>query len=148
MEITKRQHAEGLEIAIAGRLDAYWADHLGAAIEDSLKAGAHHLRVDMANVSYMSSAGIRVLLRFHKQVQQLSGSFVVINPYPAVHGVLQMVGLEALLTGAAAPAPASAASQRLISGEIQFEVVGPTPAVARECRMIGDPAGLLSSAEN
>src|SRR5688500_3851742 len=40
MEIIRREGADGLELAVAGRLDAYWADHLTAALEEAINAGA------------------------------------------------------------------------------------------------------------
>ena len=93
MEITKKSLAGTVELRVGGRLDAHWADHLTRAIDEILHSGAHHLRVDMSGVSYMSSAGVRVLLRFRKQAQQLSGSFVVVQPSVAVRTVLEMAGL-------------------------------------------------------
>jgi len=146
VDVTKRQLAEALEIQVTGRLDAYWADHLGAAIEESLHAGSHHLRVDMANVSYMSSAGIRVLVRFHKQVQRLSGSLVVVNPSAAVRDVLRMVGLELLLAVAAPEAPAAPVARKLTYGAIELEVGAAATPAAAVCRLVGDPTVLQASA--
>ena len=57
----------------------------------------------MAGVVYMSSAGIRVLLRVRKQLQALGGSFAVVNPSAAVRGVLEMVGLQVLFAEPEAP---------------------------------------------
>ena len=108
MEITKRDVAGAVELEVSGRLDAYWADHLGAAIEDSVQAGGHRLRLDMAGVVYMSSVGIRVLLRVRKQLQALGGSFAVVNPSAAVRGVLEMVGLQVLFAEPEARARARA----------------------------------------
>lgn len=146
MQIEKRQTAEALELIVEGRLDAYWADHLGAAIEDGLRAGGHRLRVDLAGVAYMSSAGIRILLRFRKQVQGLGGSFVVVNPSEAVRSVLEMVGLAALLAEAT-PADASSASptREFTCGEVTFDVLGPSPAAAVRLRLVGNPNALADT---
>jgi anti-anti-sigma factor len=142
VEITKRDVAGAIELAVSGRLDAYWADHLGAAIDDSVQAGGHRLRLDMAGVVYMSSAGIRVLLRVRKQLQALGGSFAVINPSAAVRGVLEMVGLQVLYAEPEAPPTPTPAASRFVSGEVELDIVAQGRGTAGECRLIGDPRHL------
>ena len=73
MEIVRRPQAEGLELVVEGRLDGYWAQHLSAAIDDVLREGIHQVRLNLAAVSYISSAGIRVLLGTHQQFTALGG---------------------------------------------------------------------------
>ena len=67
-----------------------------------MRDGADHIRLNMAEVSYMSSVGIRVLLKFYKQLQRINGSFAVSNPSEAVKTVLELAGLQALLAAEAA----------------------------------------------
>jgi anti-anti-sigma factor len=142
VEITKRDVAGAVELAVSGRLDAYWADHLAAAIEDSVQAGGHRLRLDMADVAYMSSAGIRVLLRVRKQLQALGGTFTVVNPSAAVRSVLEMVGLQVLFGEPEAPPAAVPAASRFVSGEVELDVLTRGRGTGRECRLIGDPTHL------
>src|SRR3990172_4544044 len=89
-------------MTVSGRLDAAWADHLARALEEAVRGGAHRIRLDMAGVSYVSSVGLRVLLRVFKQLQRIQGSFAVVNPSDAVKGVLELAGLGALLASGAA----------------------------------------------
>ena len=142
MEITRREVAGAHELAVSGRLDAYWADHLQAAIEESLQAGRHRLRLDMAGVAYMSSAGIRVLLRVRKQVQALGGSFAVVHPSAAVRSVLEMVGLKMLFAEPEAPPTPAPAASKFVSGGVELEVVAQGSGASGECRLVGDPAHL------
>jgi anti-anti-sigma factor len=145
MEITKRSLAGTVELHVNGRLDAHWADHLTRAIEEILQGGAHHLRVDMSDVSYMSSAGVRVLLRFRKQAQQLSGSFVVVQPSAAVRTVLEMAGLVVLF-GEEAPRAAAPPESRQFDVEgIRFECFDLEKGAGLQCRMVGDPLKLQSA---
>jgi anti-anti-sigma factor len=142
VEITKKSLAESVELRVDGRLDAHWADHLTRAIEEILRGGAHHLRVDMSGVSYMSSAGVRVLLRFRKQAQQLSGSFVVVQPSVAVRTVLEMAGLVVLF-GEGAPRAAVPPESRQFEVEgIRFESFDLEKGAALQCRALGDPLKL------
>src|SRR5262249_41560979 len=68
MEITKRQSGDYAEMKVAGRLDGYWSDHLAAALEETVRGGTHSIRLDLGAVDYISSLGISVLLRFHKEL--------------------------------------------------------------------------------
>src|SRR3954451_4936093 len=98
MEIKIEQSGEIREVSVNGRLDGYWADHLISSLEEVVRGGAHHIRLNMAEVVYISSAGIRVLLIFYKQLSAIQGSFSVSNPSEHVRKVLEMAGLKVLLT--------------------------------------------------
>src|SRR5512143_1892990 len=100
MEITKQQAADALEVSVTGRLDAYWADHLTKALDEAIREGADRIQLNMAEVSFVSSVGIRVLLKFYKQLQRIQGSFVVSKPSEAVKTVLELAGLDVLLVPA------------------------------------------------
>ena len=103
MEITKKQIGEALEIRITGRLDAYWSDHLTNCLSDAIREGARQISLNMSEVAYMSSAGIRVLLQFYKQLKGIQGSFVVSNPSEPVKMVLELAGFGDLLISETAP---------------------------------------------
>jgi anti-anti-sigma factor len=143
MEIVTRQKEDALELVIAGRLDAYWADHLSAALEEALRGGADRIRLDMAAVSFMSSVGIRVLLRFYKQLRGIQGTFAVSSPSEAVKTVLELAGLEALLIAAvptAARVTQSDAGRVFERDNAIFEVVAEAAGETLRCTAIGDPA--------
>jgi anti-anti-sigma factor len=146
MEIRKQRVGDVLELEIEGRLDGYWADHLAQSFEDAIRDGARSLRVNLSRVSYLSSAGIRVLVRAHKQLSVIQGSFSVSAPSEAVRSLLQLTGLMDLLIPAVAPglkAPPSGA--RILEKEnIRFEVTSLNPEARLSCQVIGDPAKLLS----
>ena len=72
--------ADGARLTLNGRLDANWSDHLGAAVAAAVQAGAHRLLLDMEKVTYISTAGIRVLMRFYKQLAAIGGRLRVVNP--------------------------------------------------------------------
>ena len=145
MEITTKSLAGTVELRVNGRLDAHWADHLTRAIEEILHGGGHHLRVDMSGVSYMSSAGVRVLLRFRKQAQQLSGSFVVVQPSVAVRTVLEMAGLVVLFGEEVPRAAAPPESTQFEVDGIRFESFDLEKRAGLQCRMLGDPLKLQST---
>ena len=97
MEIRKQRIGDVLELEIQGRLDGYWADHLSQSLDDVVREGTRNLRLNLSEISYLSSAGIRVLVRAHKQLSAIQGSFSVSEPSEAVRSILQLTGLMDLL---------------------------------------------------
>src|SRR5262245_54055671 len=139
MEIAREQSGGATSLRVQGRLDAYWADHLAQALEDTIRRGDARIALELSGVAYISSAGIRVLVRFHRQLEQLGGSLHVTNPSQAVREVLGMVGLlEALLReGAAARAPVPGGEAGFAAGTARFEVTELDPGAALTCEVIG-----------
>src|SRR5438132_9870166 len=147
MEITKRQVGEFTELIVKGRLDGYWADHLTKALEDVIRGGVDHIRLNMAEVAYISSIGIRVLVQFYKQPHAIPGAFVVWNPSEPVKRVLDMARLGDLLMPPAAPdAPAAApeAGRPMDRKTAAFEIFECAPEAKLKCTLRGDP-GLLAT---
>lgn len=140
MEIVLRREGEVLVLALAGRLDARWSDHVGESLETALREGRHHLRLDLARVDYISSAGIRVLIRYAQQLRQIGGSFGLLQPAPPVVEVLEMSGVLALLEVTAPVQREPAASVELESG--RFELHPLTRGARLRCQVVGEPSAL------
>src|SRR5260221_9690885 len=107
MEIIRQPRDGRLELQLKGRLDANWADHVGSAIEAAIRAGQHQIDLDLAQVDYLSSAGIRVLVKYFKQLKTARGALRVVRTTQAVLSVLQLSGIAAMLVTAAETAPPS-----------------------------------------
>lgn len=97
MEIVKKPRGEALELVLSGRLDAYWSDHLAGSIEESIRLGKHHIQLNLAGVPYLSSAGIRVLLRYFKQLRDIKGSLAVVSPSENAYAILELAGVAATM---------------------------------------------------
>ena len=97
MQITKVQRGDIVELHITGRLDGYWAEHLSTGLADVVREGGHQIRVNLSDVSFLSSAGIRVLVQCFKQLRAIDGSLAVWHPSQQVSEVLKLAGLDTLL---------------------------------------------------
>lgn len=144
MEITSQPQGDFIEVRAKGRLDAYWADHVSGTLEEIVRQGNHRIRVNLSEVAYISSIGIRVLVQFYKKLSAIQGVFVVSDPSPAVSKVLEMVGLqEMLMPAAAAAVPFAAPEQvsRTLEREgasfVIFDV--PDARAPMACDTLGDP---------
>ena len=143
MEIDERQSGNSLELAIRGRLDSYWADHLAARLSEVIQKGHHHLRLNLSATSYLSSAGIGILVQFYRQLHGIGGSLLIVEPSAPVEKVLAISGLsQLLLTPAAERGRAGDAQDRVKKVEIQgirHEVYDQAPGETLKFRMVGDP---------
>src|SRR5215471_11606597 len=107
MDITRTVTGEIAQLGLTGRLDAYWSDHLNTTLADVVREGHHHIRLDCSGVTFLSSAGIGVLMTFHKELAGINGTFRIVNPAASVATVLRLSKLSELLVEGAAEAPSS-----------------------------------------
>jgi len=84
-------------ITAKGRIDANNADSLLFKLENALKDGHKTIILNMSNVEYLSSIGIRVILKIFKQAAEAGGTFNVERPSEIVKNVLGMVALKEML---------------------------------------------------
>lgn len=96
MNINKTQDGTTLTIALVGRLDTTTAPSLEAELKSSLN-GIETLIIDLAELEYISSAGLRVLLSSQK-VMARQGSMVVKNVGESVMEVFDITGFTDILT--------------------------------------------------
>jgi anti-anti-sigma factor len=143
MDITRHSTGGRLHLTVAGRIDGYWADHLNTTVSDAVRQGHRRIRVDCSKVTFLSSAGIGVLVQCHKQLTAISGAFHVTNPSTAVMTLLEMTRLTDILVDRAVSdeAPAETGGQRrtivrdgLVARVHDFDHDAPV-----QCRVIGDP---------
>ena len=73
MEIHTQQTNNILVVALEGELDAYWAEEAERELWACLEQGHYRLVLDLDGLTYLSSAGLRVLLRFHQRITSLGG---------------------------------------------------------------------------
>lgn len=95
MTIEIKKNAEETIIEIVGRLDTTTAPALDKAINEDM-GDTKNLVLDIKNLEYISSAGLRVLLSAQKKMQKI-GSMKVINVCEEVMEVFEMTGFADIL---------------------------------------------------
>ena len=95
MTIEIKKNADVTTIEIAGRLDTTTAPKLDKTINEDIK-DVINLVLDIKNVAYISSAGLRVLLSAQKKMQKV-GTMKVVNVCPEVMEVFEMTGFADIL---------------------------------------------------
>lgn len=144
MEIVTQQLGEVLEVKVRGRLDNYWTEHLRRNLDEVIREGAHGIRLNLSELSFLSSAGVGLLVRFHKQLKGIGGSFLVTHPSERVKLVLDLCKLSPVLlfaeaSAVVAPAVHKAEVRCFSTPCASFEVMQLAPEKPLICQHIGDP---------
>ena len=95
MTITTEKKGKATILHIEGRLDTVTSPELEEAI-NALPADTTELILDMKEVTYVSSAGLRVLLGSHKKMSKLGGMKLT-DVCETVMDVLEMTGFADIL---------------------------------------------------
>lgn len=101
MEISLQEQDGFQIISVEGRLDASTAPLLQSRFEDALTPGNNSFVVDLRDVDYVSSGGLRVLLVMTKKVRAQGGGIVLAQLHPFVEDLLMMSGFHTLIPAAA-----------------------------------------------
>ena len=95
MTIEIKVNGDTTTLAVAGRLDTTTAPTLDKTINEEIQT-PKHLILDIKDVSYISSAGLRVLLGAQKKMQKI-GTMKVVNVCAEVMDVFEMTGFADIL---------------------------------------------------
>ncbi len=144
MEIAMTTAGDAATVRVSGRLDARNADILSRELDECVRGGQRVLRMNLHDVEYISSAGIRVLIKFAKMLQSQGGWLEVQDPSIAVATVLEMTGTMPLFAprkepSAAAASAGGAAGCRQIGG-LRCTVVASAAGASMRGRTLGNPA--------
>jgi stage II sporulation protein AA (anti-sigma F factor antagonist) len=98
MEIAT-EHLESIVLVrIKGRCYSSDADVVEDGLATVLGGGAPHLAVDMTELDYISSAGLRVLLKLAKQIQSGKGKVVLFGLRPNVREVFSISAFDRIFS--------------------------------------------------
>ena len=96
LNIQKILEGSVLTITLVGRLDVETTDQLTAEI-DAIPAEVTELKVDMQELEYVSSAGLRTLLLLAKAMADRGGAFSCINVPKLIQETFEMTKLSKMM---------------------------------------------------
>lgn len=96
MTIEKKLNGTELNVKIIGRLDTTTAPQLEDELNEIL-SGITKLVLDFAALDYLSSAGLRVILKAQKTMNK-QGEMVVRNANETIQEIFEITGFADLLT--------------------------------------------------
>lgn len=153
MEITTENDGDLIELHLQGVLDNNWSGQLSQAVDDAIRQGTHRLLIDLSGVTYLSSAGVGVLIHAQKRLQSIQGFFGVSQFSPQCREVLKLSGLLKLLEcDAVKVRNTSAAAMRTTQPEFflrsengfNFEVYDVAAGAKLRCQAWGRPERLAA----
>ncbi len=92
LSINTHVENEGTVVGVTGEVDAASADALRNAILEVIDGGAPRVVVEMRDVSFMDSSGLRVLIAGYKAAESAGGALTVRDPSDVVVRLLDITG--------------------------------------------------------
>ena len=96
MDISTQDYDKVSVMAVAGRVDSATAPELETELKKLVEAEKTQIVLDLKDVEYMSSAGLRAMVSTLKAVKRVNGDLRLANPSPRVEEVLRLAGLTSI----------------------------------------------------
>ena len=96
MSIEKKINGEAVTLIVSGRLDTQTAPEIEKEL-DAVLTGLKELTFDMTNLEYVSSAGLRVILKAQKAMN-MQGSMKLTGVNDSIMEVFDITGFLDILT--------------------------------------------------
>ena len=97
LEIQEERSPGAVKFTLKGRVNAASADPFLFRLETAISDGHINILVNMSRIEYLSSIGIRVILKIYKKAAETGGTFKIERPSENVRNVLGMVALKDML---------------------------------------------------
>ena len=96
MNIEKNQNGSELVVKVIGRVDTVTAPELESQVKELLE-GITNLELNLEELEYISSAGLRVILSLQK-IMSKQGRLIITNVNETVQDIFEVTGFSEILT--------------------------------------------------
>ncbi len=97
MDMTHERDGDVVIVRLSGRLDSSAASGVEERLSAMVSGAAPRIAIDMSALTYVSSAGLRVLLVVAKKVQQQSGKLALGGLAENVRAVFAATGFDFII---------------------------------------------------
>lgn len=94
MNITRRDTDGIATFILEGRVDSAGAVELNDALQAAAAEGIHKMVLEMAEVHYMNSAGLRILADILTRNRANNGDLLLVATNPKVERVFKIIGFD------------------------------------------------------
>jgi anti-anti-sigma factor len=98
MDISEERKADVVVLALSGKLDATSAKTFEDKILGVIDSGAQRLVVDLSQLEYVSSSGLRVFVLAAKRLQGTNGKMSLCGLQDHVRQVFDLAGFSSILS--------------------------------------------------
>ena len=146
LNIVSEENDDHVLLKIEGRIDSYWSKHLEEYLGNMLRSGNYNVALDLRGVFYMSSLGIRILMKYKKFYRQVNGNFGILEASKNVVDLLEMAGLNTMLQWQVQEVsiPVERLSKTIESDGYRYKITRREGQRKMECYFAGDPGKLKS----
>lgn len=88
---------KAVKVDLVGRMDVDGSEQMDLQLADLTATAKQSIVVDLSQVTFLASIGIRSLLLNAKALQRRGGAMVLLKPQPMVAKVLTTTGVDALI---------------------------------------------------
>jgi anti-anti-sigma factor len=144
MKIDSSRSGATAVLRLGGRLDREAAEQLSYTLDDLVRYGARALTVDLASVTYISSAALNVLARWQQELATVRGSVKITAPPDALRETLAVVGWDSSTPGVVSGDLRLSSWQHHAGGSTsgEYEVSTRVANGSLVCRLHGGPLRL------
>mgnify|MGYP001587724953 CR=1 FL=1 len=96
MDISTQEIKRAVVVTVKGRVDSATAPDLENALKQLVDGDKTQIVLDLNDVEYMSSAGLRAMVSTLKAVKRINGDLRLCAPSPRVSEVLRLAGLTSI----------------------------------------------------
>ena len=98
MQVKTRIHKNVMYISLEGELDEYTAEYTRINLDSAMTAStAAQIVIDLANLRFMDSTGIGVLIGRYKKMKDRNVPIFISNPSTQAERIFKMTGLYSLM---------------------------------------------------
>lgn len=98
MEILEEQHSGISVFKVKGRLDSKTSSEFEQTIVKALKDGSQQMVFDFKDMDYISSAGLRVILKATKDMKRSNGLIILCGMQDYVKEIFEIAGFDTFLS--------------------------------------------------
>jgi anti-anti-sigma factor len=98
MDLQVQQLEDGIDrVSLSGRLDSAGVEAIDGRLSSLTASPAPRILVDLSQVSFLASIGIRTLLTTARVLKQRGGKMALLKPQALVEEVLKVTGIESII---------------------------------------------------
>lgn len=96
LTLNEREAANAHVLAVAGKIDARTMGDFEGGIRAVMDAGHHNIVIDFADVPFISSAGLGILMSVIEEIRESGGDLMMAHVQPEVYRIFDMLEFTTL----------------------------------------------------
>jgi anti-anti-sigma factor len=96
MDVVMEDFNDVRQVAVAGRIDSLRAPEFEKNLEAAIEGEPKHLIVNLKDVDYLSSAGLRCILRIAKRLDKNNKKLAFVGVRDLVAEVIRLTGVDSI----------------------------------------------------